>query len=255
MAYGTKIESINKNNKNEAKEFLKMKLGEKYIIRILPKKDGTSPFVEVMMHYNLGVPFICPRTFNKQCPICDYAFNKYRVDKSDGMKEQLRPLFTNQRTYVNVFLREQENGDGSVKIWSMGKTTAKSIYDLMAHPEYGDITNTENGFDLIVSMEKDKASPFSKVTVFPKRRESSLASTERRVEEIMDSQYNIMEYLKTMGKEEISKILKEYLEGTLSTVRQVEKDNFKKLEEKQEEDNPFGVQSKLLEDEDEVVPF
>ena len=131
-------------------------------IRVVPTEDG-DPFKEVFFHYNVtkgGI--LCPkRNFGDSCPICDFASNLWRegADTNDESSKKLaKSLFVRQRFFSPVLVRGEET-DG-VRWWGYGKTAYESLLNLVLNPDYGDITDTDEGTDIVLQYGKPAGAQF-----------------------------------------------------------------------------------------------
>lgn len=214
MGYGTKISSI----KNESKNiFLSLELDKKYVIRILPSLDGESTFFEAWIHYKLGEPFLCPkRHFNKPCFACEFA-QKIYSDKQlpEESKKAVSFMFPKKRYFMNVFVRSPEMED-NIRVWGISKTAFSTITGYMLSEEYGDVTDTDNGFDFNVVMTKAAGQQFPHLELMPKRLSSPLAQTEKETEEIMKKIHDLKSIISTLSYEDIKARVKDSMSTSLA---------------------------------------
>ena len=146
------------------------------IIRILPTADG-DPFKQFWLHYNLagqngGV--LCPkRNFGDENPVLDFATKLYKEGTPDSIK-MAKDLFPKQRYFSPVLVRGEE--DEGVKIWGYSKTVYKELLKLVFNPDYGDITDTETGTDLVLTYGKAPGTMFPQTSITPKRMASPLCT-------------------------------------------------------------------------------
>ena len=66
---------------------------------------------------------------------------------------------------------EEEKG---VRIWGFGKMAYQELLNLVLNPEYGDITDVEDGTDLVIKYGKPPGAQFPQTTITPRRRSSPL---------------------------------------------------------------------------------
>lgn len=135
--------------------------------RILPGKEGNSPFVEVYFH-NLQVngqwrKLYCPsKNTGDPCPLCevDQDLMKTGSKEDKELAKQYRP-----RKFYVVKGIERGKEDEGVKFWRFGHNfKGDGILDkiIPIFQEKGDISDPETGRDLIITMTKDGKN--SKVT-------------------------------------------------------------------------------------------
>ena len=156
-------------------------------IRIIPTADG-DPFKDYWFHYNVGKNsgFLCPKkNYGEDCPVCDFASQLWRED-SDGSKKMAKSLFARQRFFSPVMVRgEEEQG---IRVWGYGKMAYETLLNLVLNPEYGDITDTEAGTDLVMTYGKPPGGQFPLTKLTPKRSTSQFCEdvTPERCKELLD---------------------------------------------------------------------
>ncbi len=164
--------------------FISIKDGRN-VIRVLPPRDDMDSFaVEVWVHYGVGktetnkkgTMVVCPKTHgeDKPCPVCDASseLKKLSKKKDDPYDKQAKNLYRKKRVYYNAIDRaddltkyEQREEDGKqvwyntetnekdspVKVLGTGIGVYKDILKLIIDPEYGDVTDADEGLDLIIT--------------------------------------------------------------------------------------------------------
>ena len=197
--------------KSQRNGFWKPQDGEQ-TIRIIPTADG-DPFKDYWFHYNVGKNsgFMCPKkNYGEECPVCDFASNLWRED-NEGSKKMAKSLFARQRFFSPVMVRgEEEQG---VRVWGYGKMAYETLLNLVLNPEYGDITDTEAGTDLVMTYGKPPGGqfPFTKLT--PKRSTSQFCEdvTPERCKEILDGIPNFEDLFDRKTTAEVQAMLDEVL--------------------------------------------
>tara|TARA_R110000824_G_scaffold312384_1_gene499433 strand:- start:152 stop:901 length:750 start_codon:yes stop_codon:yes gene_type:complete len=184
-------------------------------IRVVPTADD-DPFKEVWFHYNVSKGgILCPkRNFGDDCPICDFASNLWRegADKDDEASKKLaKSLFVRQRFFSPVLVRGEET-DG-VRWWGYGKTAYESLLNLVLNPDYGDITDTEEGTDLVLNYGKPPGASYPLTKLQPRRRPSPLAEDAEILAGYLSSIQNIMELFERKTTAEVDEILREFVSG------------------------------------------
>lgn len=122
----------------------------KNTVRILPPwNDEGVFFYKATLHYNVreeGGPVPCRKMEGKECPICQAlkTVGKKLADKARAK----------DRYYVNVIDRKAP--DAGVKIWGMTPRNMKKIKSAMEDPDYGDLTDPEEGRDIIIEVDDSK---------------------------------------------------------------------------------------------------
>lgn len=154
-----KLDVLQGKNKQSAK-FWKPPEGESRV-RILPyKHNKENPFIELKFYYfrqPTGVmkTLLSPSVNGNPDPILKFC-EKLR---STGTKENWilsRTYEPKLRTFVPILVRGQEHE--GVKFWGFGKQAYEAILEKMANPDIGDITDLQNGNDLIIKFTKTPSS-------------------------------------------------------------------------------------------------
>jgi hypothetical protein len=143
--------------------------GEERRIRILPTKDGSSPFVEVKFHEvqvdGKWVKLYDPAQEGKRSPLNE-VYEGLMMSGVDSDKELARNYRSRKFYIVKVIDRDHE-ADG-VKFWRFkhnhkGDGVIDKIFPIFRNK--GDVTNPENGRDLILSLTLTKAGTGKEYTV------------------------------------------------------------------------------------------
>ncbi len=182
-------------------------------IRIVPTEDG-DPFKVFHFHYNLGEAarggVLCPkRQFGDNCPVCDFA-SKLWQEGTDDSKRMAKSLFVRQRFFSPVIVRgEEEQG---VKIWGYGKTIYETLLGLVLNPDYGDITDIDQGVDftLTYTLPKTKGA-FPQTNLVPKRKSSALAATKSGIKEFINNVPDIHTLFTRKSPADVKAILESFL--------------------------------------------
>jgi hypothetical protein len=179
-------------------------------IRILPTADG-DPFKSFWFYYNLDkTPVLCPkRNFNEDSPALDFATQLYREGTPDSIK-MAKELFPKQRFFSPVLVRGEESQ--GVRIWGYSKTVYEQLLQLVLNPDYGDITDTDTGTDLVLQYGKAPGAMFPSTSLTPKRKASPACKDEDNdcsglLEEIPD--FDGLFERKTT--EDVQKLLDQYM--------------------------------------------
>ena len=183
-------------------------------VRIVPTEDG-DPFKVYHFHYNLGEAarggVLCPkRQFGENCPICDFA-SKLWQEGTDDSKKMAKSLFVRQRFFSPVIDRgAEENG---VRIWGYGKTIYETLLGLVLNPDYGDITDVDEGVDftLTYTLPKTKGA-FPQTNLVPKRKSSALAKNKTAIKAMLEGVPEIPTLFQRKSPAEIKAILESFLD-------------------------------------------
>ena len=209
-----KLAAVQNNGDSSKSAFWRPNDGNQ-TIRVVPTEDG-DPFKEVYFHYNVtkgGI--LCPkRNFGDSCPICDFASNLWRegADKNDeSSKKMAKSLFVRQRFFSPVLVRGEETD--SVRWWGYGKTAYESLLNLVLNPDYGDITDTDEGTDIVLQYGKPAGAQFPQTKLQPRRRPSPLSEDTDTTTMYLNSIQDIMELFERKSPGEVEKLLEEFISG------------------------------------------
>ena len=180
-----RLAQLNKNNgeaTGTSMNFLTINDGRN-LVRILPPREGADMFYEeAWVHYgvgkskdNKGTMVVCPTTAKEgaKCPMCELSkeFKRLSKKKDDSYDKQAKGVYRKKRVYYNAIDRNEDlsvyeyktegeeskwvntktgEDESPVKVWGSGVGIFKSILALIVDPEYGDVTDAEEGLDLIV---------------------------------------------------------------------------------------------------------
>ena len=182
------------------------------VIRLLPTADG-DPFKQYWFHYNLGKNpgFLSPKkNFGEDDPLDGFIRQLYK-DGNDESIKMAKNLSARQRFFSPVLVRGEE-GEG-VRLWGYGKMAYKELLNLVLNPEYGDITDVNEGTDLVINYGKPVGAQFPQTTITPRRRPSPLAKTDEEIQSLLTQipDYNTVFERKT--PEQVQALLDEFLLG------------------------------------------
>ena len=201
----------NRGNGNSA--FWRPEDGEQ-TIRLVPTSDG-DPFKEYWFHYNLGKNpgFLSPKkNFGEEDPLNDFVRQLYNEGTDESVK-MAKNLSARQRFFSPVIVRGEE--DKGVRLWGYGKTAYKELLNLVLNPEYGDITDVNEGTDLVINYGKPAGAQFPQTTITPRRRPSPLSKNEDEISGMLDSIPSFKDTFEPARKtaSEIQAMLDEFLLG------------------------------------------
>ena len=161
-----KLKSGGKSN-----SFWKPALGTQ-TIRILPTEDG-DPFKSFHFHYGIGnEAILCPKAnFGEQCPICDFV-SKLFNEKDEDSRKMAKDLMKKQRFFSAILLRGKE--EEGPKIWGYSKTVYEYFIKAVLDPDYGDITDPDEGVDVEIEYEKKDGKQYPDTEPKLKRKSSPM---------------------------------------------------------------------------------
>jgi|TARA_R110002020_G_scaffold65243_2_gene172357 hypothetical protein len=199
------------NKGNGASVFWRPEDGEQ-TIRIVPTSDG-DPFREYWFHYNLGKNpgFLSPKkNFGEEDPLNDFVRQLYK-DGSDESIKMAKSLSARQRFFAPVLVRGEE--DKGVRLWGFGKTAYKELLNLVLNPEYGDITDVNEGTDLVINYGKPPGAQFPQTTITPRRKPSPLTEPEEQINSALNSVPSFDDVFERKTAQQVQTMLDEFLLG------------------------------------------
>lgn len=207
-----------KSTNNKSKDVIWKPQAGKQIVRIVPyQHQPGDPFVQLKFHYDFGgKTYLSPSSFNKPDPIVELSD---RLKKNTDSWQQGRKLEPKLRTYVPIIVRgEEEKG---VRFWAFGVQIYKQIMTAMTEPDYGDITDLNNGYDIGVEYKsaQDAKKDFPETTIFIKPKPRPVIDPlSPKAKEIMDlittKQPNILEVYDLPTYDELQTALEQYLNSS-----------------------------------------
>ena len=206
-----KLTTLQSNSERRSDKFWRPEDGET-TIRILPPPDG-DPFKDFWFHYNVGKNpgFLSPKkNFGEDDPLDSFIRQLYKEGSEDSVK-MAKNLSARQRFFAPVVVRGEE--DKGVRLWGFGKMAYRELLNLVLNPEYGDITDVNEGVDLVINYGKPAGAQFPQTTITPRRRNSPLAEKEEDVQSLLEQvpDYNTVFERKT--PEQVQSMLDEFLLG------------------------------------------
>jgi hypothetical protein len=256
-----------KKGTGSSMDFLEIKDGRN-VVRVLPASNDDDMFYEeAWVHYGVGATeenkkgtmLVCPTTAgdHMKCPVCETvkelrALSRKKEDKYD---KQARGLNRKKRVYYNSMDRgddltqykkdeegkwtDSEGEDKSpVKVMGTGVGIFKDILGLICDPEYGDITDPEEGLDLIINKTGQGMNTEYKTTTV--RKESAIGFDEWK-----ECLHDLKSLTKFKSYDEIAAILSgepidDEGEKSKDTEKDDKKDTKKDKEDKSSDANTEG---------------
>jgi hypothetical protein len=184
----------------------------KHQLRLVPYKFNKEiPFIELYFHYNINnKTYLSPMSFGRPDPIVEFADKLKRMGDKEDWKaaKKMEPKL---RTFVPVLVRGEE-GEG-VRFWGFGKTVYQEILGYMADPDYGDITDPNEGRDITVEVvsAEDSGTSYPVTTIRVKPKETPLATTKEETDKYLTSQKEITELYSELTYAELKNVLEGWL--------------------------------------------
>ena len=182
------------------------------VVRIVPYKfNKDNPFIELYFHYDVAKrTYLSPISFGRPDPIEEFATKLKQTGNKDDWRLG-RKLDAKMRTFLPVVVRGAE-GEG-VKFWGFGKTVYQELLSIIADPDYGDITDSVNGRDVVVefiSAEESGASfPTTKIRVKPNQ--TPISDEPTILEKVKSSQKDIRDIYQEQSYDDLTNVLNEWL--------------------------------------------
>jgi|TARA_R110000824_G_scaffold5670_10_gene26136 hypothetical protein len=181
-------------------------------IRIVPTADG-DPFKEFWFHYDVGgnPGFLSPkRNFGEDDPLDSFVRQLWKEGSEDSVK-MAKKLSARQRFFSPVIVRGEE--DKGVRIWGYGKMAYQELLNLVLNPDYGDITDTIEGTDLVLTYGKPPGAQFPQTNLTPRRKASKLLGTDEKISQALDSIPEFSSLFERKTAEQVQTMLDEFLLG------------------------------------------
>ena len=115
------------------------------------------------------------------------------------------------RTFAPVIVRGQENE--GVKFWGFGKTVYQELLSVIADPDYGDITDSMNGRDIMIERQTpaEAGNQYGKTTVRVKPNQTPITEDDAQLQGIFDNQSDLTELYTEPTYDDLKEALKNYL--------------------------------------------
>lgn len=142
------------------------------VVRVMPPKGKAKMFFEeVPMHFSLGpsgkAACTCLSHFDEDCPVCEVV-NKWKKSKSEEDQKRAQDMSKKTRVYMNIVDRSDD--EEKIQVASVGVMILSEILNIIVDPDYGDITDFEEGFDITITRSgKGRNTDYK---VMPKRSQS-----------------------------------------------------------------------------------
>jgi len=205
-----KLNALHTKGGGGATKFWKVPDGES-VIRIVPTPDG-DPFKEFHFHYNVGGEngFLCPKkNFGDECKVCEFVSALYKGSEED--KVNARKLVSKQRFVSPILVRGEE--DKGVQLFSYSKKVYEALLQLVLNPDYGDISDSKEGIDLVITYGKTQGAMFPTTTVTPRRRSSPLVEDKKQMAELLETNVDFANLFERKSPEQVSQALDRFLSG------------------------------------------
>lgn len=212
-----KLESLAQKSQqfeNKSKEYIWKITPGSHTLRVLPYIHNREfPFLELYFHYELtGYTLLSPISNNNPDPVAEFA-EKLKKMGGDLNYELGKKLAPKARVFAPILVRGKENE--GIKFWGFSNTVYQTILSYIADPDYGDITDLQNGRDIVVDYTPVPGS-FARTTVRVKPNVSP-ATTDASVVESIKKMPKIFEIYPEPSYEEMEGYLKAYMKSADDT--------------------------------------
>jgi len=216
---GKKLTQEQQERTDRIKKYIWKPEPGKQVVRIVPYQYSPDfPFIELKFYYDFNgdkINYLSPSTINEKDPIVELS-NRLMKNRETWQKgAKLQPKL---RTYVPIIVRGKE--EEGVKFWGFGARVCKQLMEVVNEPEFGDITDLNNGCDITVDFKSAESlnADFPDTTVTPKRLSSPVIDPSHpKVKEILNlitnKQQNILDIYVVASYEELSAALEIKLEN------------------------------------------
>lgn len=206
----------------------------KQVIRILPNFPLNlleKPFVPIDFYHNFGKKWqMSPTNFDRPDPVVEYCNallpegTRVPTDEFKIIKQLQKKLLPSTRIFLPILVRGEEHL--GVKFWGFGIGTYRDLCAYFDGDDYMDAASITNGIDFGIEYipSPDPKQPMqSKVIPTPKRN-SSPASEDPAVIELIQKMPNIYESFTEPSYEELKTALRNYLQVPENTATEAPKE-------------------------------
>jgi len=203
---------LNQLQNTQTNAFWKPQPGKSQI-RIVPYlHDKNNPFSELFFHYSL-VPnktVLSPLSYGRPDPVQQFADKL----KSTGNKDewiQGKRIEPKMRTFVPVVVRGEESE--GVKFWGFGKTVYQELLGIIADPDYGDISDSTTGRDIVVERQTpaEAGNQYGKTTIRVKPNVTALSDDSNILTKLLEEQPELKELYQEPTFDELKSHLSNFL--------------------------------------------
>ena len=193
-------------------------------IRIVPYKfNKANPFSELFFHYSL-VPnktVLSPLSFGRPDPVQQFA-DKLKASGNKDEWIQGKRIEPKMRTFAPVIVRNEESE--GVKFWGFGKTVYQELLGIIADPDYGDISDSMTGRDIVVERQTpaEAGNQYGKTTIRVKPNQTALSEDGDTLKNLLENQPDLTELYTEPSFDELKQHLGSFLNPNDSTSDEVQ---------------------------------
>ena len=211
------LKSTDQSTGNSGYKLIFRPTAEPKTIRIVPYAwCKENPFQELYLYYELkkNQSLVSPLTIGKPelDPVIDYADELMHSGDTELWKrgKKLKPQL---RVFVPVIVRGEESE--GIKFWGFGKEIYKKLMELFVDPELnedGEITDIENGRDIVVQVDHSSGNTYGSPTFTLKFKPKKITDDPKILKKILTEQPKLIgDVFKIATSEELSKALDKFL--------------------------------------------
>ena len=182
-------------------------------IRLVPYKfNKDNPFIELYFHYNINnKTYLSPISFGRPDPIVEFAEKLKRTGDTDDWKagKKMEPKL---RTFAPVIVRGKESE--GVKFWGFGKTVYQDILGYIADPDYGDITDENEGRDVVIEIVEEAGKTYPETRIRVKPNVTKLTENPELENKLLNEQTEITDIYSELSYAELKGVLENWLNPT-----------------------------------------
>ena len=208
-------EDINRLNKKISKDSTKnddlfWKPEKEHIIRIVPyPHDATDSLRRVYFHYGLSEkPIVSPVTYGMDDPIMQWA-KKLQAEGNKDSWIRGKKLEPKLRVYAPILVRGEESK--GVRFYGFTEAVYATLAKFLNSGDYGDISDLTNGNDIYVEYHKKQGDGYPSTTIMIKPNKSAAFSDNQVGAKALSEVPKLEDIFKAPPKEELIKILENYL--------------------------------------------
>ena len=186
------------------------------------------------IHRNIGgedETVICPKSFGKPCPVCEFQKKQFSDKKADPKSDEMKALYAKPRSLYPVIPIDAEDFDDEVCIWDMSEYLFEDILieELRDDPDNEIFPSLEEGKSLEVTFKWETLGK----NTYPKARKVKFVDREPYGEEILDKVPSLDEIFKVLSYKELeSKFNGMDLEDEAGGLRDIDEDEEPPVERK-----------------------
>lgn len=202
-------------NQNKGFKFWKPIKNGKYTIRFLPPLEKDGLFYKKVTQHKVGENYVfCPKDAADSCPICERYKKLYEVGTQDAI--EIAKLIKPKTQYLyNIIVRDElgqlTDDPTKVFVYMSGKLLYEVLMDYFFDSDYGDLTDTESGYDFVLDKEiGDLGFPNYKKSK-PKKNSGPLFDNAAQTEKVLTSLRDLNKEVDYKSYEELAKILEKYM--------------------------------------------